>query len=245
MPPIGKATARFEPGCGSQASFVYDTIRTAILCGHHMPNKKLKVHELALSMSVSPGAVREALFRLVSEQLVETRDHRGFAVTPVSIADLQELTDLRCEIESIACRRSVERGGLDWEAGLVAAQYRLRVTSARYVDTGEVSQEFLAAHAAFHEALSAAAGNSRLLDMRARLYEQYQRFRAFYSHLAGRRHLAADHDKLAELALARNADALVETMVAHLSEATRRITTAIEESSTNRSPRQHAKPVVA
>src|SRR3546814_5273582 len=79
-------------------------------------------------------------------------------------------------------------------------------------------RSFLAAHAAFHQALAAAAGNQRLLVIRAQLYEQYQRFRAFYSHVAGRRHLAADHDKLAEFALARDADALVETIVDHRSE---------------------------
>src|SRR3546814_1104788 len=88
---IAKAAERYEPGSGSQASFAYDSIRADILCGHHMPNKKLKVHELALSLGISPGAVREALFRLVSEHLVETRDQRGFAVTPVSITDLQAL----------------------------------------------------------------------------------------------------------------------------------------------------------
>ena len=227
---IAKAAERYEPGSGSQASFAYDSIRADILCGHHMPNKKLKVHELALSLGISPGAVREALFRLVSEHLVETRDQRGFAVTPVSITDLQELTDLRCDIESIACRRSVERGGIEWEGGLVAAQYKLRATSARFTEDGEVSLEFLAAHAAFHQALVAAAGNQRLLAIRAQLYEQYQRFRAFYSHVAGRRHLAADHDKLAEFALARDADALVETIVDHVSQTTRRIIQAIEHS---------------
>jgi GntR family transcriptional regulator, carbon starvation induced regulator len=179
---VAKTIDRYEPASGSQAAFAYDTIRTDILCGHHMPNKKLKVHELALSMGISPGAVREALFRLVSEHLVEARDQRGFAVTPVSVADLQELTDLRCEIESIACRRSVERGGLEWESGLVAAQYRLRATSALYADTGEVTLEFLAAHATFHEALCAAAGNTRLLAYRSQLYEQYQRFRGFFAH---------------------------------------------------------------
>ncbi|KKC27174.1 GntR family transcriptional regulator [Sphingomonas sp. SRS2] len=225
-----KINERYEPGTGSQASFAYDAIRTDILCGHHMPHKKLKVHELAHSLSISPGAVREALFRLVSEQLVEIRDQRGFAVTPVSITDLQELTDLRCEIESIACRRSVERGGLEWESGLVAAQYKLRVTSEHYAETGEVSVEFLGAHATFHQALAAAAGNSRLLAMRAQLYEQHQRFRAYYAHLAGRRHLAAEHDKLAELALARKPDALVEAMVDHLSQSTRRIVQAIQQS---------------
>lgn len=224
------AAERYEPGSGSQASFAYDSIRADILCGHHMPNKKLKVHELALGLSISPGAVREALFRLVSDELVETRDQRGFAVAPVSIADLQELTDLRCEIESIACRRSVERGGIEWESGLVAAQYKLRVTSARFAETGEISIEFLDAHAAFHAALAAAAGNARLLAMRAQLYDQYQRFRAFFSQFAGRRHLAADHDKLAELALARDVDGLVTLMVEHLSETTRRITKAIQAS---------------
>src|SRR3546814_5127049 len=81
------------------------------------------------------------------------------------------------------------------EGGLVAAQYKLRATSARFTEDGEVSLEFLAAHAAFHQALAAAAGNQRLLVIRAQLYEQYQRFRAFYSHVAGRRHLAADQDR--------------------------------------------------
>tara|TARA_R110000782_G_C14818323_1_gene413535 strand:- start:9921 stop:10613 length:693 start_codon:yes stop_codon:yes gene_type:complete len=227
---VAKMSERYEPGAGSQAGFAYDAIRSDILCGTHMPNKKLKVHELAHSLSISPGAVREALFRLVSEQLVETRDQRGFAVTPVSITDLQELTDLRCEIESIACRRAVQQGRLEWESGLVAAQYSLRVTSAHYAETGEISMEFLASHAAFHAALAAAAGNSRLLAMRAQLYEQHQRFRAYYSHLAGRRHLAAEHDTLAELALARDADGLVEAMVDHLSQSTRRIVQAISES---------------
>src|SRR3546814_2036425 len=99
-----------------------------------------------------------------------------------------------------------------------SAQYKLRATSARFTEDGEVSLEFLAAHAAFHQALAAAAGNQRLLVIRAQLYEQYQRFRAFYSHVAGRRHLAADHDKLAEFALARDADALVETIVDHVSQ---------------------------
>ena len=227
---IARANDQYEPGNGSQASFAYDTIRADILCGVHMPEKKLKVHELALGLRISPGAVREALFRLVSEHLVDTRDNRGFAVTAVSVADLRELTDLRCEIESVACRRSVERGGLEWESGLVAAQYKLRATSARYSETGEVSTDFLAAHAAFHEALTAAAANARLLALRSQLYHQYERFRAYYSRFAGRHHVASDHEHLCELALARDADALVHAIVEHLSSTTKRVVEAIEAS---------------
>src|SRR3546814_15647078 len=95
-----------------------------------------------------------------------------------------------------SCRRSVERGGIEWEGGLVAAKYKLRATSARFTEDGEVSLEFLAAHAAFHQALAAAAGNQSLLVIREQLYEQYPRFRDFLSHVAGRVHLEADHDIL-------------------------------------------------
>ncbi len=217
---------RYEAGSGSQASFAYDLIRADILRGRHVPNKKLKVHGLASELGISPGAVREALFRLVSEQLVEAREQRGFAVTPISIAELQELTDLRCEIEAIACRRSVERGGLDWEGGLVAAHYRLRTVAGRMTEDDTVSLDYLSAHASFHEALAAAAGNARLLALRADLYEQYQRFRAFFAHLAGNRNLMADHDMLTELALARNAESVVRAMVEHLSSTTRRVVQA-------------------
>lgn len=223
------AATRFETNSGSQASFAFNTIRADILCGRHMPNKKLKVHELADTLGVSPGAVREALFRLISEHLVEARDQRGFAVTAVSISELQELTDLRCEIEAIVCRRSVERGDIEWEGGLIAAQHRFRAASAPFAEDGEVTLEFLTAHSVFHQALSAAAGNSRLLAIRAQLYEQYQRFRAYYGHFAGKRHVAGDHDRLVELALARDADALVETMIDHVSSTTRRIIQAMSE----------------
>lgn len=39
------------------------------------------------------------------QQLVVSQDQRGFHVAPLSIADLRDLTDLRCEIEAIARRR--------------------------------------------------------------------------------------------------------------------------------------------
>src|SRR3546814_19145355 len=102
----------------------------------------------------------------------------------VSITDLQELTDLRCDIESIASRRSVERGGIEWEGGLVAAQYTLRATSARFTEDGEVSLEFLAAPASFHRALAAPAGNHPPLVIQSQLYAQSTPLLAFYYHLA-------------------------------------------------------------
>src|SRR5579871_2366228 len=113
-------------GPRNQTTVAYEAIRADILSGRHVPEKKLKIQELAEEFGVSPGAVREALSRLVPEELVVSRDQRGFIVAPLSLADLADLTDIRCEIESLALRRSVELGDVNWEAGILAAEHRLR-----------------------------------------------------------------------------------------------------------------------
>ena len=64
-------------GPRNQTSKVYEAIRSDILSGRLVPEKKLKVQELAVELDVSPGAVREALSRLVPEQLVVSRDQRS------------------------------------------------------------------------------------------------------------------------------------------------------------------------
>ena len=112
----------------SQASLAYTRIRADILAGRRAPDEKLKIADLAAVLAVSPGAIREALSRLVPEQLVVSRDQRGFVVAPLSIEDLEDLTDLRCELEAIALRRSVARGDTNWEASVLAAAHRLRRT---------------------------------------------------------------------------------------------------------------------
>ena len=105
----------------SQASSAYDTIRSGILSGRHVAGTKLKIQELAADLQVSPGAIREALSRMVPEQLVISRDQRGFVVAPLSVADLEDLTELRCEIDRLRDQNrqlalEVNRIGPSWRA---------------------------------------------------------------------------------------------------------------------------------
>src|ERR1700743_983162 len=100
----------------SQTPFAYAPRRADILGANLVPGERLKIAALATALEVRPGAIREALSRLVPEQLVVSRDQKGFVVAPLSIEDLEDLTDLRCEIEAVALRRSVARGDSEWEA---------------------------------------------------------------------------------------------------------------------------------
>ena len=212
----------------SQTTLAYQTIRGDIVSGRHGPGKKLKIQELAARLDVSPGAVREALSRLVPEQLVISRDQRGFAVAPLSIADLEDLTNLRCEIEAIALRRSVELGDISWEARIVAAEHRVRASNefaGKGAEPG-LNPEWVSSHAAFHSALVDACGSPRLLALHAKLYEQSERYRGLSVRVESKRDVAKEHSKIAKFALARDADGLVNAMTEHIRLTTKMIVKA-------------------
>lgn len=213
-------------GAKSQTSHAYETIRGDILAGRHAPEKKLKIQDLAGELEISPGAVREALSRLVSEQLVISRDQRGFVVAPLSISDLEDLTDLRCEIEEIALRRSVERGDVNWEVGILSAAHRLRVTPIVLEGQDKANPEWIAAHAAFHAALVAGCGSNRLRMLHGQLYEQSERYRQLSGHYQPGRDVSSEHQMIGDYALARDADRLVETQISHIIQTTRLIVDA-------------------
>lgn len=199
----------------SQTSMAYEVIRSQILTGQLLPDRKLKIQDLAKDLDVSPGAVREALSRLVPEQLVVSRDQRGFMVAPLSLADLEDLTDIRCEIEAIALRRSVALGDVNWEANILAAEHRLR-TPITGLSENDAMRAWVQNHAAFHTALVSACGSRRLVALHAQLYEQSERYRGLQTHLGRDRSVDDEHHKIVEFALARDAKGLVNAMVSHL-----------------------------
>lgn len=223
---FGPAAALLDSGSKSQASHAFEVIRNDILSGRHLPDQKLKIQDLASELRVSAGAVREALSRLVSEQLAVSRDQRGFAVAPLSIPDLEDITDLRCEIEELALRRSVERGGVEWEVGILAAAHRLRAVSLTGPDL-KFNLDWAIAHTAFHTALVAGCESRRLLALHAQLYEQSERYRRLAGLYHIDRDIAEEHQAIVDLALARDGDGLVQAQIEHIKTTTRLIIAAV------------------
>lgn len=200
----------------SQTSVAYEAIRNEIISGTHQPGKKLKIQDLADELGVAPGAVREALSRLVPERLVISRDQHGFSVAPLSIDDLIDLTELRCEIEAIALRRAVANSNVDYEVRLISAAHRLRSMAQPVPGKGAVTADWLAQHAEFHLALVSACDSPRLIALHAQLYEQSERYRILSAYVETKRDVRDEHQKLVDLALARDADALVAEMTKHI-----------------------------
>jgi GntR family transcriptional regulator, carbon starvation induced regulator len=93
------------------------------------PGTRIRINEVAQRFEVSSGAVCEALPRLTAESLTITQAHKGFqkgyTVAPVSNDELVDLTKTRISIEHLCLRDAIGRGGVDWEAEIVATCHRL------------------------------------------------------------------------------------------------------------------------
>ena len=199
-----------------QSTHVYNSIRKGIINGEFAPLQKLKIQELANHYQVSPGAVREALSRLTSQQFVVAESNKGFAVSPISLEDLQDLTELRCAVEELAIRKSLQNGNAEWEARVLGAAHILDATPTFLDDGKTVSQDWLDAHAKFHNALISACNSPRLLALHAQLYEQSERYRLHTAPRAGKRNIRDEHKKIAECALKRDEAQLIALLHQHL-----------------------------
>ncbi len=202
------------PSSGSQAGNVYASLRAGILSGVFLPGRKMKVVELAKQLEVSPGAVREALSRLVPEGLVLFREQRGFSVAPVSVEDLDDLTQLRCDMTELAVRRSLANGGAEWEASVLAAAHHLRRTPKSLAD-GTHNPEWTERHNRFHETVTSACNSQHLLTILGQLQRQSERYRALSAHIVTSRDVDAEHQALVDAALDRDADQLVRLTNEH------------------------------
>lgn len=222
----GSPTAEEAPRTLIEAA--YRKLRRDILDGRLQPDQKLRVEHLKSAYQVSSGTLREALALLVSDSLVVSHGQRGFRVTSMSLADLEDLTRLRVLLENEAMRESIRLGRDDWEAGLVSAFHRLTLAEQRLRgDAARSFDDWETCNRQFHEALVAACRSRWLLRMRVTLYQQSERYRRI-SAIQGPPPVEVhdEHNAIFEAALARNADMACALLTAHIHRALSVITKA-------------------
>ena len=196
----------------------YERLRADILSCRIRPGVRLRINELCQTLGVSLSAVREALARLTSEELVIAEPQRGFRAAPISADDLQDLTQIRVDIEGKCLERAIRAGSLEWESAVVAALHRLSRTPEREPsDPLRMNEAWSAAHHEFHEALVSACDSPWLLRLRRTLYAQSERYRRLSVPLAeGTRAIGAEHQAIMSAALARDGAEATALMARHL-----------------------------
>jgi len=189
-----------------------------ILHGVLEPGSRLAVQELSARYGISSSPVREALLRVVAQDLAQVIDRRGFHVRGLSPEDLIDITRVRFMAEREALQLSMRHGGDEWEAALVAALHRLqRYVERQGADFGLGDETLDAVHHQFHAALIGGSGSRRLTELAHDLYKQAHRYRNI--NMVGLRKpsdFIALHRDLAEAALRRDEILAVDLLRDHL-----------------------------
>jgi len=209
---------------GTRGDDTHSRLRAEILAGRLAPGERLKSAELCERFQASVGATREALARLQAEGFVRGVPHVGFTVTPLSAEDLTELTQVRLEIEPLVLGLSIEAGDLAWEAQAVAAWHVLERTPLMDAqDPKRVSDQWGAAHLAFHDALLAACPNRRLVRLARSLREEACLYQFWSVSLRKEPHRDGidEHRGLLEASVARDVDSARARLRDHLSRTAR------------------------
>lgn len=197
---------------------VFERLRADIVAGAVAPQARLAMKALSERYQVGMSPLREALNRLAGEGIVQFFGQRGFKVPPISLADMEDLTDLRLMIEAAAVKQAVARGDDAWEAGIVAALHRLELKIGRFGKGDEASiQHYDAAHREFHIALYAGVVAPRLAALHASLFDHAYRYRKLLHHEPIAPHeVLEEHRRLMQLLIARDEAAASSALCHHL-----------------------------
>ena len=94
---------------GSLASRVFRQIEQDILDGTFQPGQNLTEAKLCEQFGVSRTPVREALFQLEQEGLVQIKHNKGAVVVGISKQDIEDIYTIRMHVEGLASRWAAER----------------------------------------------------------------------------------------------------------------------------------------
>ena len=155
--------------------------------------------------------MREALSLLTSDQLVDRLDQRGFRVATTSRAQFQEILNLRCNLEDLALKDSLDHATEAWEDELVLAHHHMNKADRQDIDTFETL------HKHFHMALLSACNSPILLRICGQLYDLNVRYRflAGRSKSYARRDVEAEHQAILDAAVRRDVEAASASLLDH------------------------------
>jgi phosphonate utilization transcriptional regulator len=141
----------------SLTTLVQREIERRILEGELAPGSKLNEADIAGELRVSRGPVREAFRALEQTGLVRTEKNRGVFVRQVSIAEADEIYDVRAALEAMIGRLAARRA-------TPAQVERIRAVVKRMHTVGKSrdASAYYPLNVEFHELLCEAAGNKTL-----------------------------------------------------------------------------------
>lgn len=150
----------------SQAEQAYEAVKKDILICALPPGSLIVQPQLAERYNTGITPLREALQKLAKEGLVQSIPRFGYVVTPITLADVQELFEMRLVLETEAARMAAERVTPEQ----IEKLQRLAEFTYVYQDR-ETYLQYLLVNAEFHLAVAKVTGNRWMAEISAQLMD--------------------------------------------------------------------------
>ncbi|HVZ00892.1 MAG TPA: GntR family transcriptional regulator [Dongiaceae bacterium] len=186
-----------------------EILRQRILTGDLKAGQPIRQEQIAQELGVSRIPLREALKQLEAEGFVTIEPHKGAVVSTLSLAEVEELFELRIHLESWLLRDAIPRMR---EADF--AQLDAIIDESRIPDNvahwGDINWRL-------HEAMYRPAGKPISLRFLKRIHDNLDRYLRLQITLTqdwDRAH--GDHQQLIELSRAGDVEAAVAVLERHI-----------------------------
>jgi len=159
MPQAAAPTTLQLVQSNSLPALVQVEIEQLILRGHLAIGQRINESELAARFGTSRGPIREALRALEEARLVRSEKNRGVFVREISVAEADEIYDVREALDQLIGQRVAER----------ATPEQLRDLEAVLAEMDDATgmhdiKSYHALNLKFHDMLVDFAGNARLTE---------------------------------------------------------------------------------
>lgn len=151
----------------TRSDLVYEHVVKMIFNGKLLPGERILEHEIAAILNVSKTPVREALNKLASDHLVESKGRLGSYVAKIPDGNVVALYEARLVVEPPLARWAAERG----ETGDIAVLDESLGQQQEAFRKGDNAM-FLEQDRRFHEYIASMARNPTMLQARKSISNQ-------------------------------------------------------------------------
>ncbi|MGI9400661.1 MAG: GntR family transcriptional regulator [Rhizobiaceae bacterium] len=191
------------------------------------PGERINEVALARELDASRTPLREALNRLVAEQLIDFQPGKGFFCRPLDPEKIHELYELREIIETASVRLACLRAEDD---EIETLKNNLYTNGLSYI--GKTIREVTAFDEAFHIDIASLSGNSELVRQLTQINERI-RFVRWVDMSARVKDTKNEHKQIMTAIEDRNPDLAAQVMRAHIEKRLDQIVLAVRESYSN------------
>jgi len=197
---------------------IYLSLKNSISNKELSPGQKINIKELARQYGVSDTPVKQALNRLISDNLVESIPNKGMNVRSVTIDEMNEIFDIRCMMDlhfmkdvmsTVNYNDTLKQQLLD-----NLEQQKHFLENHNSVETGSI---FYDIDDLFHELYLRGSGNNKVLQIFQNLnpFMFYSNFSFFQQPPSRDRECVEEHTAIVDALLAQDEKALEQAILTH------------------------------